>query len=140
VLGVVDHALARPAQERDRVGDHPQVLLAVDLHDDVEVQRPGLAHERAHRRDRLGERDQRGIRVRGQFAPAGHPERGDLRMAEMRAREHLEELALLGVRLREAGFDQLDSQLVQAVGDAQLLLGREGHALALHPVSQGCVI
>ena len=28
VLGVVDHALALVAQERDRVGDHPQVLLA----------------------------------------------------------------------------------------------------------------
>ena len=31
VLGVVDHALALADQERDRLGDHAQVLVAVDL-------------------------------------------------------------------------------------------------------------
>src|ERR1700686_4195769 len=31
VLGVVDHPLAPLAQERDRLGDHAQVLVAVDL-------------------------------------------------------------------------------------------------------------
>ena len=54
--------------------------------------------------------------------------------------EQLEELALLRVRRREAGLDQLDAELVEAVGDAQLLLGGERHALALHAVAQGGVI
>ena len=40
VLGVVDHALALADEERDRLGDHPQVLLAVDLHDLLEVKAP----------------------------------------------------------------------------------------------------
>ena len=86
------------------------------------------------------ERGQRGVGVGGELAPARHPEGGDLRLAEALAGEHLEELALLGVRRREAGLDQLDPELVQAVGDAQLLFGGERHALPLHPVSQGSVV
>ena len=55
VLGVVDHALARADEEGDRFGDHPQVLVAIDLDDLVEVQRPGLAHERADRGEAVSE-------------------------------------------------------------------------------------
>ena len=49
VLGVVDHPLALAAQERHGVGDHAQVLLGVHARDLLQVQRPGLAHQRAHR-------------------------------------------------------------------------------------------
>ena len=73
-------------------------------------------------------------------APARHPEGGDLGLAEALAGEQLEELALLRGSSREARLDQLDAELVEAVGDAQLLLGRERHALPLHAVAQGCVV
>jgi len=51
VLGVVDHALAAVREEGDRLGDHAQVLLAVDMHDLVEMQGPRLAHQGADGRE-----------------------------------------------------------------------------------------
>ncbi len=58
VLRVVDHALALAGEERHRVRDHPQVLLGVHLGDLLEVERPGLAHERAHRGEAVGQHPQ----------------------------------------------------------------------------------
>ena len=56
------------------------------------------------------------------------------------ARQQVEELRLLGVRGREAGLDHVDAEPVEHVGDAQLLLGRERHALALHAVAERRVV
>ena len=61
-------------------------------------------------------------------------------MGERLAGQQLEQLELLGVGAREPGFDQVDPELVQAVRDAQLLLGGQRHALALHPVAKGRVV
>ena len=140
VLGVVDDALVLRAQERDRLGDHAQVLLAVDLDDLLEMQRPGLADERADRRHGIREQPQRLVARGGHAAPARHPEGCDLGLAEALAGEQLEQLLLLWVRGREAGLDQLDAELVEAVGDPQLLLGGERHALPLHAVAQRGVV
>ena len=140
VLGVVDHALALRDQERDRRSDHVEVLLGRDLDDLLQVQAPGLADQRADRREAVGEHAQR--RVLGRPAPAAarHPERGDLRVLEALAGEQVEELELLGVRGREAGLDQVDPELVELVGDAQLLGSAERHGRALHAIAQGRVV
>ena len=50
----------------------------------------------------------------GHAAPAGHPEGGDLRVAERLGGEQVEELGLLRVRGREPGLDQGDAELVEA--------------------------
>ncbi len=73
-------------------------------------------------------------------AAPGHPERRDLRVGERLLREQREERLLLGVRRGEAGLDQVDAEPVEDVGDAQLLLGRERHALALHAVAERAVV
>ena len=140
MLGVVEHALALPGQERHRVGDHRQVLFAVDAHDLVEVQRPGLAHQRAHRCEAVGQQPQRRVLRGTDVAPARHAERRDLGDGERLVREQLEELGLLGVRRREARLDHVDAELVQLVRHAHLLGGGQGHPLALHPVAQGRVV
>ena len=140
VLGVVDHALALADEERDRRADHVEVLLARDLDDLLEVQAPGLADQRADRREAVGEHAQRRVVGRRDVAAARHPERGDLGVLEALAREQLEQLELLGVRRREAGLDQVDAELVELVGDAQLLGSAERHVRALHAIAQGRVV
>ncbi len=140
VLGVVDDALALVDQERDRLGDHPQVLLAVDLDHLLEVQAPRLADDRAHRRARAGELAQARIRVGLGVAPARHPERGDLGVVERLPGQQAEQLELLGVRGREAGFDQVDPELVEAMGHPQLLFCGQRHPLPLHAVAEGGVV
>jgi hypothetical protein len=140
VLGVVDDALAGGSEERDRLGDHREVLIAVDAHDLLEVQRPRLADDRADRGERARQDPHPLVLVGRHAAPARHPERGDLRPVERLAREQLEQLELLGVRRREAGLDQVHAQLVEAMRDAQLLVRGQRHPLTLHPVAQGRVV
>jgi hypothetical protein len=103
------------------------------------VELPGLADEAAHGRERVGEQAQRGVVLRRDVAPARHAERHDLGVGERLALEQAEELLLLGVRRGEAGLDEVPAEPVDRVGHAQLLLHREGHALALHAVAQGRV-
>ena len=82
VLGVVNDALAAADEERDRLGDHPQVLLAVDLDDLLQVQRPGLANERADRCEAVGEHAERWVLGGGHVAAACHSKRGNRGVAE----------------------------------------------------------
>jgi hypothetical protein len=104
------------------------------------MQRPGLTDQRADRCDALGQLHQRGVLGGRHITPARHPERRELGVLEALIREQLEQLAFLGVGGRETGLDQVNPQLVELVGDAQLLLGREGHPLPLHAVAQGGVV
>ena len=141
VLGVVDHALALPGEEGHRVGDHAQVLLGVHLRDLLEVERPRLPHERADGREAVGEQAQR---RRPPRRPASRrrvmPKAATSAVSKRLLREQLEERLLLGVRGREAGLDQVHAERVERVRHAHLLVHRERHALALHPVAQGRVI
>ena len=140
VLGVVDDGLAGRGQERDGLGDHAQVLVAVDAHDLVEVQAPGLADERAHRREAVRQHAQPLVLLGAHAAPARHAEGGDLRAAERLVREQVEELGLLRVGGGKAGLHVADAELVEHVRDAHLLGRRERHPLALHAVAQGAVV
>ena len=139
VLGVVDDGLALAGEEGDRVLDHAQVLVAVDAHDLLEVQPPGLADERADGREGARQRAQRRV-VRGrQVAPPRRPEGRHL-AAQPLALEQREQLGLLGVRGREAGLDHVHAEVVEQVRDAQLLAHGQRHPLPLHAVAQGGVV
>jgi hypothetical protein len=140
VLAVVDHALALSAQERDRVGDHREVLLGVHLRHLLQVQPPRLADQAADRREGVGQQAQGRVGVGVGAAPAGHAERDHLGVAERLALEQGEELGLLGVGAREAGLDELPAEPVDGVRHAQLLLDGERHPLTLHAVAQGRVV
>ncbi len=136
VLGVVDDAFALRDEERDRLRDHAQVLVALDPQHLVDVQAPRLPHDRHDGREAVGEHAQRRVVLRARVAAPGHPERDDLGGRERLAREQLEQLELLRVRSREACLDEVDAERVEPVRDAQLLLGGERHALALHAVAE----
>jgi hypothetical protein len=140
VLCVIDDALALAAQEPNGLLDHPQVLLGIDTSHLLQVQRPRLPHERAHGRERVGQESQGRIGVRAYVAPPGHPEGRDVRTLEAFAREQFEERLLLGVRAGEPGLDQMHPELVKRVGDAQLLVDGQRHALALHAVAESGVV
>jgi hypothetical protein len=140
VLGVVDHPLALAAQERDRVGDHPQVLLRVDARHLLEMQRPRLADERADRREALGEHAQPGVLGGGAVLASRHPERRDLGVLERLAGQRLEQRLLLRVRAGEARLDQVDAKIVERMRDTDLLVRRQRHPLPLHTVAEGGVV
>ncbi len=140
VLGVVDHALALAAQEATesaiirRFSSGSTRVTFSRCSDQV---LPTSVHTR---REAVGEHPQRLV-VRGRHVLApGHPEGRDLGVLEGLPREQVEQRLLLGVRAREAALHEVDAQPVERVGHAHLLVGGEGHALALHAVAEGGVV
>ena len=45
-----------------------------------------------------------------------------------------------GVRTGPTAFNEMETQLVQFMGDADFILNSEGHIFRLGSVSQGCVV
>ena len=125
VLGVEQHALAGAQQKRHRVGDHRQVLLARDADDLLDMQHRRLTHERAGRREHLGQDPQALVGLGGDVPAAGHAEGDDLRDVQRLVGEQLEQLVLLGIRRREARLDQVDSEGIEGMDHPHLLLGGE---------------
>ncbi len=68
------------------------------------------------------------------------PKAATSRVCERLRREQLEERLFLRVRAGEAGLDVVHTEVVEGVGDTQLLLCGERHSLTLHPVTKGCVV
>ena len=73
-------------------------------------------------------------------AAARHAEGGDLRLREALAASSSNSSRSFGFDSGKPASISVDPELVEAVRDAQLLLGRERHALALHAVAQGGVV
>ena len=71
---------------------------------------------------------------------AGRPEGADLRRLEHGALDALEEAQVLRVRAGPAALDVVDAHGVEPMGDPDLVLHREGDALALAAVAEGGVV
>ncbi len=126
VLGVEEHLEPAALQVLDRVRDHGDALVERRAQRFEHVVVPALADDADGRGVRLDEVAQRVVRVDLALDPAGHAERHELARLELElGRCALEELVVLRVRARPAGFDVVDAEPVELLGDAQLVVDRE---------------
>ena len=140
VLGVEHHAEAVAAQVLDRVGDHGDALVEGRSECLGDVVVPRLADD-AHRgragRDEVRERR---VVVDLPLDPAGRAERDEGRGGELQlGHGPTEELFVLRVRAGPATLDPGDAEVVELLGDAQLVVDGEGDALELRAVTEGRV-
>src|SRR4051812_25456064 len=105
MLRVVDDPLALAREERNRIADHREVLVRIDLRDLLEVELPRLADEAARGYPGLGHQPQACVVRCAHVAPAGHAKGDDLRMLEPLVIEQLEAALVLRIRAEEAGLD-----------------------------------
>src|SRR6266850_606734 len=140
VLGVVDDLLEVLEEVCDRIRDHGHVLLERGAERRGHVEVPRLAEDGDDGRARLDQRLQVAVLLRPDAGPPGGAERADLRALEHRVLHALEEPQVLGIGPGPAALDVVDTELVEAVRDAHLVLHREGHALALGAVAEGGVV
>ena len=118
-----------------------QVLLAVDADDLLEVQRPGLADERADRREGARRAPAApGRRRRAGRAGGSSRTRAIVGVQNVSRASSAKSSASFGFEAGKPASIEVDAELVEHVRDAHLLLGRERHALALHAVAQGGVV
>src|SRR5438132_7650306 len=140
VLGVEDHLVGPLAQIGDGIVDDLEVLLEGDAQVLAHVEVPGLADDGDDRG--LGAQAEEQVAVVGGLhaRPAGRAEGRHLRVPEARALDGAEELLVARVRARPAALDVLDAEVVEPLGDADLVLEREGDVLGLRPVAQRRVV
>ena len=76
-----------------------------------------------------------GIILGGEVAPPGHSEGRDTGMAQVEVADRAEVRGVLGVREWIAPLDVVDPQLIEPLGDQQLVLEREIDPLTLAPIA-----
>src|SRR5438093_7645396 len=140
MLGVEDDLVGPLAEVGDGVVDELQVLRERDAQVLAHVEVPGLADDGDHRR--LGEETEAQVAVVGGLhaRPAGRAEGRHLRMLETEAFDGAEELLVARVRAWPTALDVVEAEVVEALGDAELVLEREGDVLGLRPVAQRRVV
>jgi hypothetical protein len=135
MLGIEHHLVHAAPGMGDRVADHLDILGAIQLERDIDMEIPGLA-DHAHCA-RPGRQDgvEAGI-VGGTAAGAArHAEGHELRVQEFR---RLGEEAIIGrVRARPAALDIVDAQPVELARNGDLVGHGEIDALGLGAVPQG---
>ncbi len=140
VFGVVEDLAAGGAAERDRVGDHAQVLFEGGADHLADVHVPGLADDGDDGRLRI----EQGLEARvvlgpGVLAPR-HAKGGDSRVPQRELLDLLKILEVLGVGERVTALDEVNAEFIEAARDEQLVLEREVDALALAAVAKGGVV
>src|SRR5690606_19185900 len=73
-------------------------------------------------------------------APAGHAECADLNLMQVEIADTLKILDIFRIREWIPALDEVESQLVELLGNQQLVLQREVDAFALTAVAQGGVV
>src|SRR5437867_3286175 len=133
------HQVRVPAALAEVVDDL-QVLRERDAQVLAHVEVPGLADDGDHRR--LGGETEAEVAVVGGLhaRPAGRAEGRHLRVLQTETLDGAEELLVARVRARPAALDVVDAEVVEPLGDAQLVLEREGNVLGLRPVAQRRVV
>jgi hypothetical protein len=137
VLEVDHHPPAGAAEEAHRVADHRLALVERGLQRLEHVVVPALGDD-AHRLGAGVEQvAQRRVVVDLALRPPGGAERDERRRLEAQLLGRAgEELDVLRVGAGPAALDVVDAEVVQLLGDAQLVLDRGRHALDLHAVAQ----
>src|SRR5205823_2046547 len=147
----VDRALDldAPVVDRfDRVGDRQlAVVVAVDGERRRPQDRPGGVDAGPDARrngaaPRVAEADEVDARVgrRARARSRRRAEGRDLRVPEAEALAGPEELLVARVRARPAALDVVHAEVVEALGDADLVLEREGDVLGLGAVAERRVV
>ena len=127
--------------QADRVADHLQVFFERDAQHLLSTWNSlVLPTSVTTGVSRLEQRLHARIVLRLHPAPAGHAERGDLRVLQLQLAHVAEERLVLRVGQREAAFDVIDAELVELLRDQQLVLQREVEPFALRAVAEGGVV
>jgi hypothetical protein len=125
----------------DGVADHREVLLERGPQRQLDVPLVGLGHQGDHPGAAVAERGDERVVGGPNAGPAGGTERRQPRVLEVELLVGApEELGVLGVGSRPAALDVPDPELVELLGDAELVGDREVQPLLLRAVAQGRVV
>jgi len=145
VLGIVDElgswrCLSTCFQIGGTVTDDTEVLIERRAQDVQHVKCPTLPHQCNDRRLSIDHGLNVGILVGPAANAASAAEGRDARVVQLEIAHSLEVGDVLGVGARPPAFDVVDAQLVQQLGDLDLVLNGQGDALCLRAVAQCCIV
>jgi hypothetical protein len=140
VLGVEDHLVDALLEESNAVVDDFEVLGFGNAQIVADVKVPRLAEDRHHWS--FGPQQHLQIAVAGGFdaGAAGGPECRQSCLLQRDPLDGLEKGLVTRVRSRPAALDIPHAEIVQAFGDAQLVLDGEGDVFRLAAVAQGRIV
>ncbi len=140
VLCVIDNLAALRLQIPHRALDDPQVVIKGNTEDVLDVKGPALAEDGDGGRLCVEDEPQRGVILRSPPWAHGAAERHDLRVFQAQAANLVEEADILRVGVvGQPTLDVGDAEVVEALGDAELVPNAERDPFRLVTISQGRV-
>ena len=139
MLRVVNHFFAVILEILHGFGNQLEVFLQTNAEGAADVQVPGLAEDRHHRRAGFHQRAHVAVFLNRILGEPRGTESGETGVIEFEIGRAREEFFVLGIRSGPAALDVIDAQLIQFLGNGQLVLHRKGDGLALRSVAEGSV-
>ncbi len=137
VLHVDEHPATVARQERHRIGDHRLALVERGLQRVEHVVVPALGDDADRRRVGVEQVAQRGVVVDLALRAPSGTERDHRRGVEPQfGRGAGEELDVFRIGTRPSALDEVHTEVIELLGDAQLVVDRGRHALDLHSIAQ----
>jgi hypothetical protein len=142
VLGVEEHPLALGNEPRNRVAHHRGSFFERRSKRLGHVVVPRLADDADHVGRRRGEVQQCGVVGGGAARPPGRTESNERRRLQLQLAlgGPTEELVILRVGARPSTFDVRDAEVVELLGNPQLVVDGERQPLALAAVAERRVV
>ena len=139
VLGVVDDFLAVILDVADGFGDEDEVFFVGDAERAFDVKVPGLAEDGDDGSAGFDQGADVAVFVHGILGEAGAAEGGELGVVQVEFGGALEELLVLGVAAGPAALNVINTELVQLLGNDELVVHGERDGLALRAVPESGV-
>ena len=139
MLGVVDDFLAVVLDVAHGFGDEDEVFVVGDAEGAFDVEVPGLAEDGDDGRAGFDEGAHVAVLVHGILGEAGAAEGGEPRVVQFQLGGALEELLVLGVAARPAALNVIDTELIEFLGNNELVVHGERDGLALRAIPESGV-
>ena len=140
MLGVVENLAAVFFQEGHRIGDHGEVFIGRHIQDLRDMEQPGLADNRHHRRPRLEKHAHLRIGLGRDSSAARAAEGGDLRVFPLQLRRLRKKRRIARIRARPAALDEINPERIEPLGHTNLVGHGKRNPRPLRAITQRRIV
>ncbi len=140
VLGVVNHFADMLLEIGERIMNQLKIFLKTDPQSFTHMEVPGFTKNRNRIRPGRNQGLDIIVFLRGRFGAPGRTKGSNARLGQFFVLNRIKESDILGIGTRPSPLDVMNSHIIEAVGDIDLVLNQKRDILRLGSVTQGRIV